>query len=299
MRYSVHHRTTYTYAHRVFQSYHLFHLSPRSVPHQVIESHRLTIAPEPGLQWDGVDYFGNPFLVLNLEEEHDRLVVDSEAIIEVLDQPAPDLRATTPWDRIARREIDRAFLLDKDIWQYVPASSHGRHVLAIADYARASFPEGRPVLEAVSDLTRRIFTEFTFDPSATDISTPVEQVLERRRGVCQDFAHLQIAALRSLGLPARYVSGYILTHPPAGQPKLQGADASHAWISTWAPETGWVDFDPTNNVIPHGEHITVACGRDYDDVSPISGVLLGGGAHTVAVAVDVNPLTNGGPAGDD
>ena len=142
-------------------------------------------------------------------------------------------------------------------------------------------------MEGVLDLTRRIFEDFTFDPSATDVSTPVSTVLKQRRGVCQDFAHLQIAALRSLNLPARYVSGYIVTHPPEGQVKLQGADASHAWISVWAPQTGWVDFDPTNNIIPRGEHITIAYGRDYDDVSPISGVLLGGGAHSVGVAVDV------------
>jgi transglutaminase-like putative cysteine protease len=135
----------------------------------------------------------------------------------------------------------------------------------------------------------RVFADFTFDPSATDVSTPVETVLTNKRGVCQDFAHLMIAALRSINLPARYVSGYLRTIPPEGQERLQGADASHAWISVWSPETGWIDFDPTNNVIPQGDHITIAYGRDYDDVSPISGVLLGGGAHSVDVAVDVIP----------
>ena len=140
------------------------------------------------------------------------------------------------------------------------------------------------------DLTRRIFTEFIFDPKATDISTPVARVLASKRGVCQDFAHLAIASLRSLGLPARYVSGYLMTRPPPGQVKLRGADASHAWLSVWSPDAGWVDFDPTNGVIPVGEHITLAYGRDYEDISPVSGVILGGGEQSIAVAVDVEMI---------
>ena len=141
--------------------------------------------------------------------------------------------------------------------------------------------------EAALDLTQRIYHDFTFDSTATDISTPVSHVLQERRGVCQDFAHLAITCLRGLGLPARYVSGYLLTYPPPGMEKLKGADASHAWISVWAPEAGWVDFDPTNGIMPAEEHITVAHGRDYDDVSPISGVLLGGSGQEIDVAVDV------------
>jgi len=146
------------------------------------------------------------------------------------------------------------------------------------------------VLEAAIDLTRRIYADFKFDPAATDISTPVSEVFRQRRGVCQDFAHLALATLRAMRVPARYVSGYILTRPPPGQPKLRGADASHAWVSVWSPETGWVDLDPTNGVVVADEHIAIAWGRDYDDISPISGVLLGGGTHTVAVGVDVVPL---------
>jgi transglutaminase-like putative cysteine protease len=139
-------------------------------------------------------------------------------------------------------------------------------------------------------LTRRIFEDFAFDATATDVSTPVARVLEMKRGVCQDFAHLAIAAHRALGIPARYVSGYLMTRPPPGQVKLKGADASHAWLSVWSPEQGWVDFDPTNGIIPGGEHITLAYGRDYEDISPISGVLLGGGDQTMSVAVDVEPV---------
>ena len=168
-----------------------------------------------------------------------------------------------------------------------------RHVPVAADiqdFAKISFLDRRPVLAAAMDLTRRIFQEFTFDGRATDLSTPVSTVLKIRRGVCQDFAHLAIAACRSMGVPARYVSGYLMTRPPPGQIKLKGADASHAWLSVWCPKHGWIDFDPTNGVVPAGEHITLAYGRDYEDISPISGVLLGGGDQTMRVEVDVEPV---------
>ena len=174
-----------------------------------------------------------------------------------------------------------------DVLQFVSTSRHTRIVHEALDYALPSFPPGRPILEAALDLTKRIYREFTFDSTSTDISTPVSHVLQERRGVCQDFAHLAITCLRGLGLPARYVSGYLLTYPPPGMEKLQGADASHAWLSVWAPEVGWVDFDPTNGIMPSEEHITVAYGRDYDDVSPISGILLGGSRQKMVVAVDV------------
>lgn len=290
-RYSVKHTTTYTYAAVVHQSYHILHLTPRKTSHQIIHRHRLSATPAPSDRKDAVDYFGNPYSVLNVETDHQRLVVTSESEIEIQRHRGVDLTSSRGWEAV--RDESRAGAMgenDVEVAQFIAASRHGRRIAAAADYARASFPAGCPILVGAEDLTRRIFEDFSFDPAATDVSTPVEQVLASRRGVCQDFAHLQISALRSLGLPARYVSGYILTHPPEGQERLQGADASHAWLSVWSPETGWVDFDPTNNVIPHGEHITIAYGRDYDDVSPISGVLLGGGAHGVDVAVDVVPV---------
>lgn len=290
MKYSVSHKTTYQYSATVHQSYHLLHLSPRVVAHQSVLRHRLLVAPSAELRFDGQDYFGNPYSILNLEQDHTNLVVESASEIEVSDELPGDISKTCDWQLLAEGRTGGNTAADKEVLQFVAASRHGRHVGVLADYARASFPPRQPVLVGANDLMRRIFEDFTFDSSATDISTPVETVFEAKRGVCQDFAHLMIAALRSLNLPARYVSGYILTHPPEGQERLQGADASHAWVSVWAPETGWVDFDPTNNVIPHGEHITIAYGRDYDDVCPISGVLLGGGAHNVEVAVDVQPI---------
>jgi len=290
MKYTVTHKTTYRYSAAVHQSYHLLHLSPRDVPHQSILRHRIATLPHSELQYDLSDFFGNPYSILAVEEDHKELVVEAISQLDVSQSLPGDLAKTVDWKQLAQDSTNGNRTVPKSVIQYAIASRHGRRLRALADYARPSFPPGQPILLGVENLMSRVFSDFTFDASATDVSTPVEAVLKNRRGVCQDFAHLMIAALRSIDLPARYVSGYIRTIPPEGQAKLQGADASHAWISVWAPETGWVDFDPTNNVIPCGDHITIAHGRDYDDVSPISGVLLGGGAHTVEVAVDVAPM---------
>ncbi len=286
MKYAITHKTTYKYSFPVHQSYHVLHLTPAEVPSQRILSHRLTIEPEPGTREDWLDYFGNPITLLAIEKDHDALVVSAESEIAITSWFSGDVNASSAWEAVATR-LARNGGGRGDVQQYVAASRNGRHIRMLADYASDAFPPGCPVLRGAEALMQRIFQDFTFDPSATDISTPVERVFEARRGVCQDFAHLMISALRSLGLPARYVSGYILTHPPEGQMKLQGADASHAWVSVWSPEQGWVDFDPTNNVIPNGEHVTIGYGRDYDDIAPISGVLLGGGEHEVEVGVDV------------
>ena len=291
MKYTVKHKTTYQYSSPVQQSYHLLHMSPCPVAYQTILKHTLTTLPVPASRVEGVDYFGNPYSILSLTEDHEAFEVEAVTVVELTGEPSCDLLATSPWEAVAQGEWKPGAASHKDIWLFAAASRYGRPLQAAADYAKPSFSKGRPVLDAVRDLTRRIYEDFEFDGTATDISTPVGEVLKMRRGVCQDFAHLQISCLRSLNLPARYVSGYILTHPPEGQERLQGADASHAWISVWAPEVGWVDFDPTNDQIPTHEHVTLAYGRDYDDVSPISGVLLGGGAHSVAVSVDMAPMS--------
>lgn len=290
MRYRINHKTTYHYSAAVHQSYHLLHLSPCAVPHQTVIRHRITTTPGAELKHDLVDFFGNPYAILNIAQDHTELIVDATSEIETAAEGAIDLADSSDWVALAGSPRTDNRGMPKEVIQFTVASRHGRRLAALADYARPSFGAGQPVLVGAQDLMRRIFEDFTFDAAATDVSTPVESVLENKRGVCQDFAHLMIAALRSINLPARYVSGYIRTIPPAGQARLQGADASHAWVSVWAPETGWVDFDPTNNTVPGRDHITIAYGRDYDDVAPISGVLLGGGAHTVDVAVDVIPL---------
>ncbi len=290
MIFEVSHRTHYRYATPVAQSQHLVHMTPRSAARQTTLRHNLMVEPAPAMRHEGLDNFGNPFVVLEVEVPHKELVLLARSAIETRAPDAADFAATTAWDRLDEVLGSGADGLDLDVIQYRCSTRITGATLGIADYARASFGQGRPVLDGAMDLTRRMYADFQFDPGATDVSTPVEQVFAQRRGVCQDFAHLALAGLRALRVPARYVSGYILTHPPPGQPKLSGADASHAWISVWSSETGWRDFDPTNGIEVGEEHITIAYGRDYNDVSPISGVLIGGGEHVVTVGVDVVPL---------
>ncbi len=291
MIFEVSHKTHYSYSLPVVQSQHLIHLSPRRLARQIIRNHSVIVEPAPALRYDGVDAFGNPVLILDIEVPHKELVLHARTSVETLAVAAFQPAATLPWDRLDEsfKRLDDGMPLD--VIQYRCASRLTTASRDISAYAKQSFTPGRPVLEAAVDLSRRIFTDFKFDAAATDVSTPIEQVFRQRRGVCQDFAHLALTCLRAMRVPGRYVSGYILTRPPPGQKRLQGADASHAWISVWSPEAGWVDLDPTNGIIVADEHVTIAYGRDYDDVSPISGVLLGGGEHTVAVSVDVVPAS--------
>lgn len=286
MIFDVSHRSTYAYGKPVLQSEHLVHMTPRPGPRQSVHRHSLLIEPAPSSNITLIDYFGNPTSILAIEDEHDELIIHARSTVEVVATELPMGALSTAWEQVAAR-AKRNGGLDIGVLQFTSTSRHTRVVPEAIDYARPSLAPGRPILEAAMDLTRRIYTDFKFDSTATDISTPVSHVLQERRGVCQDFAHLALTCLRAFGLPARYVSGYLLTYPPPGMERLQGADASHAWISVWAPEAGWVDFDPTNGIIPTNEHITLSWGRDYDDVSPISGVLLGGSRQKMTVAVDV------------
>ena len=287
MIFEVSHRTAYTYGHPVLRSQHLIHLTPRSGLRQTVHRHSLLIEPAPASNSPVEDYFGNASALLTIDERHSALVIQARSTVEVHPSALPAAAATTAWERVPGQAVSGDGGLDTGVLQYISASRHTRSIPAALDYARTSFPPGRPILEAALDLTERVYRDFTFDSTATDISTPVAQVLRERRGGCQDFAHLGLTCLRALGLPARYVSGYLLTYPAPGAEKLRGADASHAWVSVWVPEAGWVDLDPTNGVVPSGEHITVAVGRDFADVSPVSGVLLGGGRQRLEVAVDV------------
>ena len=290
MKFEVSHRTDYHYRAPVAQSQHLVHLRPRKTPSQTVFHHSLLIEPAPVSNNEIVDVFGNAAVLLRIEDEHTQFVVHARSTVEIAPTPAPDLGKSDAWEDVAARAADVSAANDLDVQQFVCRSRHVPVSRELRDFALVSFASRRPVLDGAMDLTRRIFKEFAFDPTATDVSTPVQRVLQVKRGVCQDFAHLAIASLRAIGLPARYVSGYLMTRPPPGQAKLRGADASHAWFSVWSPDTGWVDFDPTNGIIPNGEHITLAYGRDYDDISPISGVLLGGGDQTMSIAVDVDPI---------
>ncbi len=287
MIFDVTHRTTFRYEQPVSVSQHVLHLAPRAHPRQRRIAWSLQVTPAPSTRSDSADYFGNPVSYLTVQRPHDQLLVESRARIDVFGRErAVVLESGPSWEAVgdAVRAAEPAAL---EVSEFAFFSPYVAGNLAVLDFAQASFPAGRPLLAGVMDLTTRIYEEFEYRGGVSDVSTPVPDVLSMRQGVCQDFAHLEIACLRSLGLPARYVSGYLLTRPPPGQPKLAGADASHAWISVWAPDRGWIDFDPTNNVIPDEEHITIAWGRDYGDVSPINGFILGGGAHSVGVAVDV------------
>ncbi|RUO98628.1 transglutaminase family protein [Hyphomicrobium sp.] len=292
MIFEIAHKTHYRYHSTVVQSLHLMHMTPRALSGQVVRHHNLLIEPSPASRQAGVDVFGNPNLIVDIEAPHRELLILSRSTIEKHLPPSVKLSATTPWDALDFRLLRAANERDVHVLMFRCASRLTTPTLEIADYSVRSFAPSRPVLEGAMDLIMRIYNDFEFDPHATDVSTPVSQVFAMRRGVCQDFAHLALACLRARRIPARYVSGYLHTHPPVGRPKLQGADASHAWISVWAPESGWVDLDPTNGILARDEHITVAYGRDYDDVSPISGVLRGGGEHSVSVAVDVNMVAD-------
>ena len=289
VNYEVVHTTEYNYSESVAVSHHLAHLSPRVLPHQQPLQHDLQIEPAPAVMTTHTDYFGNPVTFFTMQGAHKRLTVRARSRVAVQATDVPPPSDTPPWEAAADRTA-----LPLEALEFVFDSSAliapGADVRA---YARAIFPPGAPLLEAVLELTRRIHEDFTFDPEATTVATPLAEVFKSRRGVCQDFARLEIACLRSLGLPARYVSGYLETLPPPGRARLVGADASHAWLSVYCPEAAWIHVDPTNNLLPSQTHVTVAWGRDYNDVSPIHGVILGGGNHTLRVNVEVLRLAEG------
>jgi transglutaminase-like putative cysteine protease len=290
MIYRVTHKTTYDYQDPVSVSHHLVRLTPRNIPGQVCRETEISISPSPAVTTTHDDYFGNIETFFTLQEPHESLIVEARSTLELGAPMRPDFAASPPWEKVAQSLVSDHSEDGLDAYQFVFSSERVAASREFADYARQAFPPGRPLLEAVCELMRQIHRDFSFDKKATEVSTPVEAFFQERRGVCQDFAHLQIACLRSLRLPARYVSGYLRTMPPAGRPRLVGADASHAWCSAWCPGTGWIDFDPTNNCVPEDGHITVAWGRDYSDVSPIHGVLLGGAKHTLDVGVNVIPI---------
>lgn len=290
MNYHITHRTLYEYAAPVSVSHHVARLEPRVTATQACGHFSLQIFPEPALRKARLDYFGNHLCFFAIQEIHTRLeIITSSRVTVQAERPAQN-ESSAPWESVAEMFRDPVSPEVVDPYQFVFDSPQVRGSPELADYARESFGRETPLLAGARDLTRRIFEDFKFDPRATTVATPLEEVWQKRRGVCQDFAHLGIACLRSLGLPARYVSGYLRTRPLEGQPRLVGADASHAWLRVFCPGTGWVDFDPTNNVQPAEEHIIVAYGRDYGDVSPVAGILTGGGEHAVKVSVDVEEI---------
>jgi transglutaminase-like putative cysteine protease len=285
MLYAVTHTTTYAYADAVSLCHNLVHLRPRAVPWQTCRDSQLIVTPEPRTVTHQLDYFGNPISLFTIQEPHKKLQITATHRIETAPALVPQGARGESWEQVRDAvKSDRALL---DACQFTFDSHYIARSAGLLDYAAPSFPAGRALLDGVADLTGRIHQEFRYDATATTLATPLADVLAHRHGVCQDFAHLAIGCLRSLGLPARYVSGYLQTKAAEGSERLVGADASHAWLSVFCPGAGWVDFDPTNNIAPSDRHLTIAWGRDYDDVSPIKGVILGGGSHTMTIAVDV------------
>ncbi|WP_321850172.1 transglutaminase family protein [Pseudomonas paraveronii] len=292
-RYQIFHDTHYHYDSPVSLAQQLAHLWPRPCAWQRCTSQQLDISPLPSSRRDELDVFGNPITRLAFERPHDELLVNAGLTVEVLARPQLDFQQSLAWDQTrdsltySSQPLSPA-LIEACRFRFESPYVHLKKTFV--DFSESCFPPGRPLLLGAQALMEKIFGEFTFDAEATQVATPLVEVLERRRGVCQDFAHLMLACLRSRGLAARYISGYLLTQPPPGQPRMIGADASHAWISVYCPVLGWVDFDPTNNVQPALEHITLAWGRDFSDVSPLRGVILGGGSHDPEVRVTVMPL---------
>lgn len=290
MLYVITHQTVYDFGDVVPECDNIVRLSPRNVAGQICNSHLLTIVPRPVSRVTRVDYFGNSVEHFSINSPHSRLEVKAVTNIRVNSSEVPDAKSSPDWSDVAKgANVVETFGVMPSQMTY--DSAHIRCRPEFAQYAKASFAIGRPIIEAATELTRRINEDFEFDPEATTVSTPVDEVFEKKAGVCQDFAHFQIACLRSLGLPARYVSGYLRTYPPPGKPRLIGADASHAWVSVYCGKKfGWVDFDPTNNVMPALDHVTIGWGRDYADVCPIQGVFTGGGKTVMSVSVDVAPV---------
>lgn len=288
MKYRVTHRTHYAYSQPVVLCHNEARLQPRCTARQVCRSSEVTIAPGAAARAERKDFFGNRVLYFAVQDAHDQLAVTATSEVEVAPPPPVIDEDSPPWDAPDPGLGDDAAVEMRAARQFALDSACAGAAPDAAAYARSSFPPGRPILAAVRDLSSRIHREFHFDPESTTVATPVAAVLAQRHGVCQDFTHLAIACLRSLGVPARYVSGYLETQAPPGQPRLRGADASHAWFAVYVPRYGWVDYDPTNDCAPADRYVTTAWGRDYADVTPLKGVIFGGGVHTLDVAVDMS-----------
>jgi len=290
MKLQVVHRTKYTYTEPATVSHHEARLTPRASEAQRTIASEIEVVPNPSGRRNRFDYFGNRTTYFSLAEPHRTFSVTATTTVETTATLLPQFDATPGWEAVVERlRTDRR----RDVLQ----ANHMRFAspfvpldVSLVEYAKPSFVGNRPILVATCDLMLRINSDFAYDPTATDLSTPLMEVMALRRGVCQDFAHVMLGCMRSLGLAVRYTSGYLRTQPPPGRDRVIGADASHAWVSVWVPEVGWVDFDPTNRQCANDGYVTLAVGRDYSDVAPLRGVVLGGGSHTLDVSVDVQTI---------
>jgi transglutaminase-like putative cysteine protease len=288
--YGLRHRTTYNYGDSVSFARCVLRLIPRSSPSQTVLESSVRVTPRPSLRQERTGPFGAEMVTVMVDRPHNTLVIEARSRIDVHTPPLPDAAASLPWEEVRARAFEDRNLGSEGPAAYLYPTLRTPLVPRITDYARQSLTPGRPVVAAVAELMTRVYRDFRYDAGATEVSTPVWQAFDARHGVCQDFAQIMISGLRGLGLPTAYVSGYLRTIPPEGQPRLEGADATHAWISVWCgEEVGWIGFDPTNDILVADDHIVLANGRDYADVAPIDGVILAAGAQTLTVEVDVIP----------
>lgn len=290
MKYRIVHSTAYQYSDPVPVCHNHLRLSPRETAYTHCSSHRMLIRPAPESISKRKDWFGNLVQSFALDESHRKLLLTATSRVKVTPQKVPDAGQTPSWETIASGVRDQSIDGWFDVAEFAFDSSLGNREETFRAYADDCFPAGQPVLAGALALMTKIFKEFKYDPRATTVVTKPGESLAQKHGVCQDFAHVAISCLRSLGLPARYVSGYLRTIPPPGKERLIGADASHAWFAVWCGEAGWIDLDPTNDKVCGTDHIPIAWGRDYSDVAPIRGVFTGGGQHTLNVSVDVEPI---------
>ncbi|EOQ89398.1 transglutaminase-like protein [Leptospira yanagawae serovar Saopaulo str. Sao Paulo = ATCC 700523] len=281
------HKTKYSYDDVVAYCHNMAHMYPLTTNHQDCYRTHVTVNPKPVVSSFRRDYFGNQVFLFSVEDPHRFLEVVVESTVRTHQSFDFDLSKSTPWQNIENLIHESSLDADLQAIEYIQPSPFIPAKQTYFDFAKAIFTDNKPVLLGAQELTKYIYENFEYDPKATNINTPLEQVLYERKGVCQDFSHLMIAALRSLKIPSRYVSGYLETFPPPGTQKLQGSDATHAWVSVYCPTLGWFDFDPTNGKLITEEYIITAIGRDYSDVSPLKGILFGGGKHKLKVEVDV------------
>jgi transglutaminase-like putative cysteine protease len=285
MRYLTSHKTTYSYEGPVSQCVTEARLTPRALPHQRLLEWRIEVEPEPVVMDRRKDYFGNDVNAFSIFSHHDRFITTATSVVEVDAPAAPS--GSMAWEEVRDRVAAHADAETLASYEFVFESPYVDPSRELAEFARPSFSAGRSFVEAAGELSHRIHEEFTYLPKSTSIDMPLEKVFRGRHGVCQDFAHVMIGALRALRLPARYVSGYLRSGAD-----IQGAEASHAWVAVYVPGSDWVSFDPTNDMIPSDGHVTLAWGRDYGDVTPVKGIALGGGQHTVEVQVRVVPAAD-------
>jgi len=295
--YDLRHRTTYHYGDSaVTYARCVLRLTPVSNSHQTVIDSDLKVTPRPSVRLERIGPFGERILTVIVDKPHNTLVIEATSRVDVHSTKPPEGGDSAPWEAVRGRALAAPSLEADGPAVYVYPTERTPITPVITEYARQSFPPGRPIIEAASELNRRIHADFRYDPGATEVSTPVLEAFNARHGVCQDFAHIMITGLRGLGLSAAYVSGYLRTVPPPGQPRLEGADATHAWIALWCgDDLGWIGFDPTNAILAEDDHIVLAFGRDYSDVAPIDGIILASGAQTLKVEVDVIPETEERP----